>query len=277
MKRLLSILLCVALLCLTLPALADDLCLISDPASAGSISTEYEYLCIYCPANSGDHVTISVTDPSGSCIYQRDYGTCDSPFYTDDIYLPMDGSEITYAVTLTVGETTYAFDVTREAGYLYDNAACAGGYPLSSITGSRNWCTATIIDVNALEGSSMTVPLCASKWYCIGTATLSVSGGKLTVSASLSDGLDGSIDSATVYVAMNALQAQELGQKYFTGTTSSLDRAIDLSGANYAAVYVQMIVSYDPSTAVEESPSILSGQDELWQRMQNETANEAVG
>ncbi len=277
MKRFLSILLCVALCCLSIPALADDTCLISDPSSAGSVSTEYEYLRIYCPANQGDQVTVTVTTPDGSCIYQRDYGTNDSPFYTDDIYLPMDGSEITYSITMTVGETTYAFAVTRKVGYLYDNMACTGGYPLSSISGSGSWYMATILDVASLEGGSMTVPVYASDWYLVGTATLSVSGGQLTVNASLNSGVVGSIDSATVYVAANALEAQTLGDRHFTGATGSLDRAIDLGGTGYAAVYVQMRVSFDPSTATVSSPVTPNGQGSLWERMQNETANEAVG
>ncbi len=277
MKRLVWVLLCVALLCLAVPALAEDTCTVFDPASAGDVRTECEYLSIFCPAESGDQVTLSIDDQDGACIYQRDYGTMGSSFYTDDIYLPLYGSEAVYTVTMTVGDNTYSFTVTRVSGYLTDNAASTGGYPLSVLSGANTWRMATIVDVASLEGSSITVPLYASNAYEIGSATISVSDGKLTVSAWMTDGMNGTIDSTTVYVATTALQAQELGRNGFTGITGSLNRGIDLAGASYAAVYVRMSVSFDPSNVPEVTPSTLSGQDALWQQMLNETANEAVG
>lgn len=277
MKRMVWVLLCVALLWLAVPALADDTYTVSDPASAGNIRTECEYLNIYCPAENGEQVTLSVYDQNGSCIYQRDYGASGSAFYTDDVYLPLYGAEAVYSVTLTVDGNAYAFTVTRVSGYLTDNAASTGGYPLSLLSGANTWRMATIVDVASLEGSSMTVPLYASNAYEIGSASLSVSNGRLTVSAWLSDGINGTIDSTTVYVATTAVQAQELGRKGFTGMTGSLDRGIDLAGAAYAAVYVRMSVSFDPGNVPEVTPMTLSGQDTLWQQMLNETANEAVG
>lgn len=79
MKRMVWVLLCVALLWLAVPALADDTYTVSDPASAGNIRTECEYLNIYCPAENGEQVTLSVYDQNGSCIYQRDYGASGAP------------------------------------------------------------------------------------------------------------------------------------------------------------------------------------------------------
>ncbi len=277
MKQWFWALLCAVMLCLALPAMAEDTYTVSDPATAGSIRTECEYLNIFCPAENGEQVTLSVYDENGACIYQRDYGASGNAFFTDDLYLPLNGAETVYSVTMNVGDNAYSFTVTRVSGYLTDNAASTGGYPLSLLSGVNSWRMATIVDVTSLEGSSVTVPLYASNAYEIGTATLSVSGGKLTVSAQMSSGVNGTIDSATVYVATTAVQARELGGRNFTGMTGSLDRGIDLYGASYAAVYVRMSVSFDPGSVSEATPATLPGQESLWQQMLNETANEAVG
>lgn len=276
MKRRLFPLLTMLLLLLTVRALADDVYSIADPATGG-VTTECSYINMDIPVPGEAAVVLTIYGPDGQCVYQRDYGLCPSSFRTEDIYLRLDGSQTVYQVNLAVGETVYAFPVTRITGRLTGNAACTVGYPLSSLSGADTWRTATLIDVGALEGASITVPIHASDAYTLGSATLSVSGGCLTVSAWVDGGIDGSIDSATVYVATNALTAQALGTRRFTGLTGGLDSPIDLSGATYAAVYVKMTVSFDP-TGVPGSPdTYLHGQDDLWQHMLTETANEAVG
>ena len=276
MKRWLFPLLVAALMLIACPALAGDVYTVTDPATA-NVTTECSYVNIDCPVYSEASVVLTIYGPDGLCIYQRDYGLCPSPFRTEDIYLKLEGSQTVYQVSLAVGDTVYAFPVTRIIGRLTGNAACTVGYPLASLSGADTWRTATLIDVNALEGSSITVPIHASGAYTLGSATLSVSGGCLTVSAWVDSGIDGSIDGCTVYVATNALAAQALGTKRFSGTTGGLNAPIDLGGASYAAVYVKMTVSFNPSGVPGSPDTWLYGQDDLWQHMLNETANEAVG
>ena len=123
----------------------------------------------------------------------------------------------------------------------------------------------------------MTVPLLAGDAYEIGTVTFSVSRGSLTVSACLNDQVDGSIDKSTVYVASTALEAEALGKKNFRGLKGKLNHPFALADTGYAAVYVALTVSFDPQGVPEASGAQLQGQEDVWQRMQTETANEAVG
>ena len=265
-----------ALACLIFPACAEDTRMV-DASTTTSVTTDASYLRVTCPIDGEQPVTVIVTDAWGNPQYQRDYGLNSGYFRSGDIYLPLDGGRTTYSVTVQAGDMNYAFTVDRVMPRLTGNAACAAGYPLSWLNGSGSWQSATIVDVNALNGTSLTVPMHASGAYTLGTVTFSVSGGQLTVSANLSGGIDGSIDGATVYVATNALQARSLGTRSFSGSSGRLGDRIDLGDTPYAAVLVQLTVSFDPS-GVPGSPDALQvGQELLWNQMQQATANEAVG
>ena len=78
-------------------------------------------------------------------------------------------------------------------------------------------------------------------------------------------------------MATTALEAQTLGKKSFSGLKGRLNQSIALSGAAYAAVYVALMVSFDPQGLPDAPDGLLDGQDAVWQRMLTETANEAVG
>lgn len=288
MRKLLTMLLCLTMLMGIAPGYAAEDVFTVDAAQAASggweeshiassLTTDRSYLRVTCTLDAEAPVTLSIADENGSLVYQRDHGLCSGKFRSEDIYLRLTGSQTTYQVTLWVGDSSYQFPLRRVMPRLTGNAACSVGYPLSQLSGSDTWKSATLLDVYALEGSSLTVPLHASGAYEIGTVTFRISGGALTVSADISGSVDGSIDQSTIYVATTALEAQELGRKSFSGPTGKLDRAIDLMGAPYVAVYVNLTVSFDP-TGVPGSPSItLGGQDDLWHQMQTTTANEAVG
>ena len=277
MKRvILTFLMMLALACLTVPALADDVLKV-DASVETSVSMDENYLRVTCPLDGEQQVTVTVTDGRGNPQYQRDYGACSGTFRSEDIYLRLDGSRTTYGVTVQVGSATYAFSVERVMPYLLGNEACSTGYPLSNLTGSHSWQSATILDVAGLEGSSLTVPMHASGAYELGTVTFSIKDGKLKVTADMAKGIDGRIDSSKIYVATNALQAQQLGNRRFNGLTCLLDDRVDLGGTPYAAVLVQLTVSFDPSNAPGCSGDAEDGQEQLWMLMQQFTANEAIG
>ena len=266
-----------ALVCLIFPARAEDTQTV-DASTATSVTTAASYLRVTCPIDGEQPVTVTVADARGNPQYQRNYGDCSGTFRSEDIYLRLDGGHTTYSVTLKAGETTYGFTVERVMPRLMGNAACATGYPLSLLNSmDSTWQSATILDVQALEGSSLTVPMHAAGAYELGSVTFSVSGGALTVTADMARGVDGSIDDATVYVATNALQAQALRARNFSGLIGKLKDAIDLGGTPYAAVLVQLTVSFDPSGVPGSPEALLDGQEELWLLMQESTANEAVG
>lgn len=249
----------------------------NESSIAASLTSDRSYLRVTCPVEGEADVTLSIADESGSLVYQRDYGLCSGKFRSEDIYLRLTASQTTYQVTLWVGDAGYSFPLRRVMPRLIGNAACSVGFPLGSITGAESWKTVTLLDVNALEGQSLTVALHASDAYEIGTATFTVEGGCLTVSARLNEGVDGSIDQSTVQVATTALEAEKLGKKNFPGASVKLDKAVDLQGTPYAAVYVNLTVSFDPAGLSASPETELEGQAGLWQLMQTETANEAIG
>lgn len=275
MKRIPALLLSLCLMWTAAPALGEDVLTVQEISGASYVS-DREYLRISCPLAGECQVVVTVTDGSGSITYQRDYGVCSGTFHSEDIFLRLTDSGASYQVSVDAGGEVSAFTVERTMPRLTGAAACAVGYPLSSLSGSGSWQTATLLDVNSLSGSGKTVAMHASGAYDLGTVTFSVSGGALTVNAAIGSGIDGEIDSATVYVATTAAQAQNLGTRNFSGATGKLGQAIDLGGSSYAAVYVQLTVSFDPADAPGSPETSLDGQEELWMQMQ-ETVGEAVG
>lgn len=245
---------------------------------ASSLTSDRSYLQVTCDVEEEAAVTLSIAGENGKLVYQRDYGMYSGRFRSEDIYLRLSGSKTTYQVTLWVGDSSYSFPLRRVMPRLTGNAACSVGYPLSLLSQTDTWKTATILDIAQVAKRPLTVALHASDAYEIGTVTFTVEEGLLTVTAQLNDGVDGSIDKSKVYVATTALEAEKLGKKTFPGVTAELDEEIDLLGTPYAAVYVNLTVSFDP-TDVPESPeeTQLEEQEELWEMMQLETANEAIG
>lgn len=275
MKRAPVLLLILLLLALALPALADDVCTL-DTAGDAQVSTDRSYIRVTCPEVAGD-VSVSARDGAGNLVYQKDYGQCSGAFRSDDLYLALNGSKTVYIVTLDVDGAEHRFTVTRTMPRLQGNSACSAGLPLSEITGRDAWQSATVIDLHAAEGSTLTMPLQASGAYTLGEVLFSVSGGTLTVHAALDKAIDGTIDSASVYAAVNALEASQLGARSYGGASGALDKAIDLHGADYAVVYVALTVSFDPADAPAIDRSARPGQQELWQIIDSTTINEAVG
>ncbi len=284
MKKLLGLLLALVLVLCAASALGqEDVFVVSAAdiaedawATGNAVTSDKSYLRVTCPAE-GARVTLSIADAAGTLVYQRDYGECAGTFRSEDIYLKLQGSETTYHVSLWVGDCSYAFPIQRVMPRLVANAACAVGLPLQAMTGSSGWRSATLLDTAALEGRSLTVALHASNAYEIGTATFTISGGQLTISARLNDGVDGSIDKASIQVAVTALEAAQLARKSFLGQTAQLGQTIDLGGTPYAAVYLNLTVSFDPTGLPGSPETELDGQRDLWQLMQTETANEALG
>lgn len=277
LKRMLTLLLILCML--PVAALADDVCIVEDASAATHVSTGCSYLRVLCPLEGETNVILSVRDEWGSLIYQRNYGVCSGSFRSRDIHLPVEGESCDYTVTLTTDAGEYAFTVTREQPMITDSAVYAGGLTLAEINGGSPYKYALVLDLDALNEETAIVPMLAQGRQ-IGEVYFSVLDGVLTVSASLS--VQGQIDKANVYIATDAITAQTFGANRFTGTKTKLDREIRLGDIPYAAVMVQLTVTYDPAAAQpfrmgeeEEEAYLLLLED--WQLMQMMTANEAVG
>lgn len=258
------------------PALAEDVCVVEDASAATSVTTDRSYLRVSCPLQGQQPVTMTIRDSWGYLVFQRDYGLCSGTFRSEDVYLRLDGSSATYTVTVQSGDESYKFRVTREMPRLTDSGVYAHGLALSEMTGGRSNKHAVIVDVDALEGSTLSVPIVSSGMQ-LGYANITVEDGAMNVSAMLT--ADGTIEKSTVYVACDAVTAQTLGTNHFTGTKTKLNRDVDLHGTPYVAVMLQLTVSYDAAAAqpLQEDELYLDMQRELWELMQLTTANEAVG
>lgn len=277
MKKLrLSLLLALLTLLLCAPALADDVYVVRDASAVSSVTTDRSYLRVCCPLSGEAPVTLTIRDGWGYLTFQRDYGWRRGDFRSEDIYLRLDGSQTQYTVLLQAGSQTHEFRVTRVQPQLTDTGVYAHGLALSEMTGARGNKYAVLIDACTLEGSTLSVPL-VSGGAQIGYASFSVERGMLTVSAMLT--AEGRIDKSAVYVARDAVTAMTLGSNRFTGVKGKLNRAIDLGGTPYAAVMLQLTVSYDGATAQPLQPDrwFLEEQAWLWDMMRITTASEAVG
>lgn len=264
------------MLCLSLPALAEDVCVVADASAADRLTTGCPYLRVECPLEEDVRVVLSVRDPWGELIYQRDYGSCSGHFRSRDIHLPLEGESCDYTVTLAAGGCEYVFTVTREQAMLTDSAVYAGGLSLKELNGGSSRKYAVLLDLHAMNHETAVMPLLANGLQ-VGEAYFSVQDGKLTVSAALA--VDGRIDKSNVYIATDALSAGTLGSSRFSGMKARLDRTADLGDASYAAVMVQLTITYDPAAAQDAGAGSLSREEmrQNWYIMQTTTANEAVG
>ena len=277
MKRMLSLLL--ILLLGAAPALAEDVCIVENAASASGVTTGAPYLRLLCPLEEAAHVTLSIRDAWGTPVYQRDYGLCEGSFRSRDVYLPLEGDGCSYTVSLKIGGEEHSFTVVRELPMMTDSAVYAGGLSLAEMTGGSSSKYAAVLDLNAMNGGTLTAPM-LSGGKQIGEVYLTVLDGTVTASACLT--VPGMIDKANVYIATDAITAKTLGTSRFTGTKTRLDRAIRLGDAPYAAVMVQLTATYDPAAAEpyfmdREAQATYEELLENWQLMQLTTANEAVG
>ena len=280
MRKMVRILTLFLICCLLMPAaLAEDVCVVQDAAAASRLTTDCPYLRVQYDLPGEAEVTLTVHDQWGSMIYQRYYGLCSGSFVSRDVHLPLEDAGCDYIVTLQAGGEEHTFTVTREMPKLTDTSVFAGGMTLKELCGGSSRKYAVVLDLCALNEATATAPMLAEGRQ-IGEVYFSVLDGVLTVSASLF--AEGEIDKANVYIATDAITASTMGTNHFTGVKTRLNRAIDLGDAPYAAVMVQLTVTYDPAgmETYQMSPAEQENYRELqenWQLMQMVTANEAVG
>lgn len=277
MIRMLALLLICSLLLPT--ALAEDVCIVKDASAVSRVTTDCAYLRVQYPLPGATNVILTVRDSWGGIIYQRNYGECSGTFRSRDVHLPADGDSCDYIVTLTTDLGDVSFTVTREQPMLTDSAVYAGGLTLEEMVGGSPYKYAVVLDLREMEGQTAVAPMLAGGKQ-IGEVYFTVAGGDLSVSARLS--VEGAIDKANVYIATDAITAQKLGSSRFSGVKTRLDREISLEGASYAAVMVQLTVTYDPANAVpfrmgEREREAWLQLLENWSLMQMRTVNEANG
>jgi len=262
-----------------LPALAEDVCVVRDALNTAAVTTDRAYLRLQCELDGETDVTVTVRDEWGYLVYQREYGTRSGAFRSGDIHLPLEGDGCEYVVTIETAQGANTFTVIREMAMITDSAVYAGGLTLKDMADGSRRKFAVVLDMDALNEETLIAPMLASGMQ-VGEVYFSVLDGVLTVSAVMLT--EGEIEKATVYIAADAITAKTLGTTRFTGVKTKLDREIRLGDTPYAAVMVQLTVTYDPAAAHpyepgEEELEALEQMTETWELMQLMTANEAVG
>lgn len=274
MKRAVALLLFLLMLVMAVPVFAGDVTVFDATSTSGVMDTNY---AAFTCQNASGEIILSIWNASDELIYQKNHGEWEGFFRSDDIYLPLDGSQTTYAVTLQTGNGDFQWKVTRKMPRLNAQTACAAGMPLSTINGQHTYQQAVVIDLAASSGNTLTMPLVANGVYQVGTVYLKVSDKSVTVTADISEGIDGTIDGGKVYAASTALEAQNLGTKQFGGKSGGLGKTITLTDAEYAVVYVNLTVSFIPEGVPEAPASAQPGQETLWETIRTTTINEAIG
>jgi hypothetical protein len=276
MKRIHLLLLTLLLILLTMTAtLAEDVCTV-DATQVTAVTSDQGYLRVTCTLQTAGDVTLAVSDEWGGMIYQRGYGECSGAFSSEDIYLPLNGTQTMYQVTLTTPDGTYALQVQRVKPRMTDTNVTSAGLPLSDISGVSSPREAYVLNLSTMGQQPVIVPMVSGDLQ-LGYVTFKLSNGQLTVSAELT--ADGEIQHATIYIAGTAESAMSLGTSRFDGKKARLGKAADVTGMKYAVVLVQMTVSYDQSTATPLwlDQSFTQNQQSVWYTMQQETADNAVG
>ncbi len=181
---------------------------------------------------------------TGALLFDKNYGYQTGTFDSGIIYLPYSSGDTTpYLVTLYAGDYVYALPFMHLQRRMESNGACTAGVRLRDLdpAQSSDWLMGTMVDLAQLrrEGS-LTVDICASNRCVIGAADIHLNGSQLSVSLRFTASADVELEDASLYVIIDG--------GTLSGTPAHrLSDPVDVSGADYALVYLPMQVSYDPS------------------------------
>jgi len=126
------------------------------------------------------------------------------------------------------------------------NGACTSGVRLRDLSASLggDWLMGTMIDLNDLRSDGyMSIDLCASNQYVVGTAHVYMNGSELSVDVDFASSADVEINQSTVYVATDCA-AFAKGQY---PAAHDLGEWISVGGADSALLYLPMQISYNPA------------------------------
>jgi len=196
-------------------------------------------------------------------LFDKDYGYQSGTFDSGVIYLPyVSGSTIPYLVTLYVGDYVYALPFMHMQRRMESNGACTAGVRLRDLdpAQSSDWLMGTMVDLDELRQSGgRTVEVCASNSYVIGTAYISLNGSTLNVSLHFDASAGVTLEDADLYVVTDGHYLKDARGR-------SLSAGADVSGAEWALVYLPMAVSYDPAglPSFQYDWNEASAQQQLW-------------
>lgn len=278
-----------ALLCLCVPALAEEVFTINvDTLDMDSLQSD-AYVAQYLSANTqgvrvskflcgADEAAVPVRltlmqMDSHTLLLDKDYGAQCGVFDSGVIYLPYVGDRtIPYLVTLYVGDRVYAMPFMHLQPRLWDNGACLRGVKLRDLdpTLPGDWMMGRVVDLAALaQTGSLSVDLCASNRYLIGTATIRMQGGCVSVTPHYNEAANVQPARESLYVIR---QGAPLSAIY--GPAYGMGEWVDVSGADSALLYLDLRLSYDPAGLPTYQYALADDQLALWQRSREAAQNE---
>lgn len=276
--QLLCLLLCLAL---ALPALAEDCFTIdvdtldldrlnSDDYVARSLSASTQGVRVRkqltASSETAAAVRLTLTQmDTKTLLFDRDYGYQSGLFDSGVIYLPYAGdATIPYLITLYAGDMVYAMPFMHLQRRLTYNGACTRGASLRDLGLGSDWLMATVVDLNSLrQRGSMSVEVCASNQYVIGTAHISMSGDSLCAELLLEPQANAEVHQASLYVVTDA-------SEFHSAPSFRLGDWVAMGGADTALIYLPLQVSYDPAGlrtySYSSNDSDVQHQLQLWQQ-----------
>ena len=258
LKRGLALLLCLMLF--AFPALGEDCFSIDVDALDLSRLNSDDYVAIALSSSAqGIRVRKQLTSSSevasavrltlqrmdtGALLFDKNYGYQSGSFDSGVIYLPYASSgAMPCLVTLYAGDYIYALPFMHLQRRMEANSACTAGVRLSDLdpAQSSDWLMGTMVDLSQLRRDGvLTVELCASNRSVIGAADISLNGSDLRISLRFSSSADVELTDADLYVITD-------GHTLADTSARNLNEAVNVSGADYALIYLPMEVSYDPA------------------------------
>ncbi len=193
---------------------------------------------------------VVMNQSSGQLLLDKTYSDVIGQFDSGELYLPGDAAAATYEITLLLGGQVYAVPYMRAPARLLDNTACTYGLRFSDGNGSLTdtWMMGTLLELSDFGGGgTMTLPLCASNAYVLGTASVTVSGGQMCVSLSIEPTAQAEVKQALVYAIEDVRALTSITPRDIGLAPHVTDEWFDVSGMDSVMLYVPVLLDYSPA------------------------------
>ena len=182
-------------------------------------------------------------------LMDKDYGYQSKLFDSGVLYLPYSSSYTTpYLITLYVGDMVYGIPYMQTQPRLSYNTGCTFGPRLRDLNPllSYDWPMGTMLDLNALRQTGFQqVDICASNYYTIGRATLTVEDNCLCVMPEFFSQANPEIHGLSIYLITDCA-ALTCDPAYSDLPVHVPGERIPLGDASTALLYMPLSISYDP-------------------------------
>lgn len=182
-------------------------------------------------------------------LMDKDYGYQSMTFDSGVLYLPYSSNYSTpYLITLYVGDMVYGIPYLQTQPRLSYNTGCTFGPRLRDLNPllSYDWPMGTMLDLDALRQEGIQqVDICASNYYTIGRATLTVENNCLCVMPEFFSQANPEIHGLSIYLITDCASLS-CDPAYSDLPIHVPGEQIPLGDASTALLYMPLSISYDP-------------------------------